>query len=71
MTPRDDGYMGEVTRSTVDLPKSVNRALRRLALERDTTLQAIMAALATAVADGDQAAHALLDRYLPDEAKSR
>ncbi len=55
-----------VTRSTVDLPRSVNRALRRFALDNDTTLQAVLRALAEAVVAGDEAVLEALRRRIPD-----
>lgn len=49
-----EGESAPKVRTTVDLPREVNRELRRYALERDTSLQAVFGALAQAVVDGDQ-----------------
>lgn len=59
--PGDEG----VVRSTVDLPRSVNRALRRMALDHDTSLQVILGTLAAAVAEDDPRAIALLGNAVP------
>ena len=44
----------DVVRSTVDLPRGVNKGLRRFAVDHDTTLQAILGALAAAVTESDR-----------------
>lgn len=62
-TPRRREPSGGTTRSTVDLPDAVNRDLRRAAIDHDLSLQAILAALATAYAEGDERARSIVQEF--------
>lgn len=72
MSPQPRRAQESVTvRTTLDLPREVNRALRKMAIERGSTLQSMLGALAAALAADDARAVAIVKRAEREAARAK